>query len=132
MLFFFTNSYPHVCLLCAPDDGRVEEFQLVDFENAHANHNMHVVMAKDVLIDGELVNTVSIKRALPDIEDFLDNWISASILPDSTGMRLTWPTLAKFFKNVEDIHMASQADTCMAMKCNHAVAVTSIESDDAL
>ena len=103
---FFTNSYPCVCLLCAPDDGRVEEFQL-DFKNTHANHNMLVITAKDVLIDGELVNTVSIKRALPDVEDFLDNWISASILPDGTGMQLMWPTLAKFFKNVDNIHMAS-------------------------
>jgi hypothetical protein len=59
-----------------------------------------------------VVDALTIYRPLDDVKDFLNKRIKAQLLPDGSGIELTWPALPEYFRDFRKIQALEGSGVC--------------------
>jgi hypothetical protein len=87
------------------------------------------ILGKKVKILKEVVDKLTIFKAIQDVRDYTSRKYKACLLPDMTGSTVTKLTFAGFLvTNIEAIYNAEQTEGFEATKHAHKVIATSLKA----
>lgn len=108
-----SNCTSHFCF---KDDDHPDEEITLDFEYPERNNGMLVILANDIVCDSkELVNSLSIFKPIYDARDAKSKKITASLLPDGTGILVREPTVPTYLLEINKEMKAA----CMKKEPSH-------------
>jgi hypothetical protein len=129
-LFFFSqlSSFPfHLA----------NEDILLNLNRPEANNGMLVLCGEGIRVKNPdpnkgdfVVDALTIYRPLDDAQDFLDKRIKAQLLPDQSGIEVTWPTLPDYFRDHKTIQALEGRNVCERTALRHSTFVGSFKNDN--
>lgn len=77
-----------------------------------------------------VVDALTIYRPLDDVQDFLNKRIKAQLLPDGSGIEVTWPALPGYFSDFKKIQALEGSGVCDRTQLRHSTFVSSFKNDE--
>lgn len=113
-----------------------DEDILLNVRFPEANNGMLVLRGDGIRVPNPdrnkgdfVVDALTIYCPLVDVEDFKNKRIKAHLLPDGSGIEVTWPTLPDYFR--DNVRIQGLEDTeCERTALRHSTFVTSFKNDE--